>query len=540
MVALLHPGVYIREVPSGARSIEGAPTSTAIFVGETDRGPLLPTKIRGIGDYERLFGGYWRAGTNGPLRVTMRYAIDHYFLNGGSTACVLRAFSGSAGIATRSYTDTNENNPVTYDDVISASSPGIWANGIRVIFLPSSTERFRLVVLVPNITTGALELVEDWNRLSLDPRDENWVEGVLRRSTYIRWTAPPDFSLVDFNNESRLDQNAPLDADPNNWTVDDFIAAYDITEVDGGTGGDAALTGFSTALQALDGIRDASLLVAAPEGWAQAGVSAQEDPDVAGLAADFKAYVDARAHQDLFFIADLPRGDGSTSVPTGDTIEAAETLSSTMTAAYWPHLRVADPVGRRRNATILLPPSAAIAGLYARTDARRGVFKAPAGTEATLAGVVGLEHEILDSHQDELNPAGVNAIRRIPGAGVVAWGARTLRPTSEWRYVSVRRTAMFLRASIYAGIQWAVFEPNNRELWTSLYATIDAFMSIQFRNGMFAGSSPNDAYFVKVDDETTTEADQAAGIVNILVGFAPQRPAEFVVVKLSQMTGSAG
>jgi uncharacterized protein len=144
-----------------------------------------------------------------------------------------------------------------------------------------------------------------------------------------------------------------------------------------------------------------------------------------------------------------------------------------------------------------------------------------------------------DLHSDELNPKGVNALRQIPGAGRVVWGARTMLPSSEWRYVPVRRTAIFLRTSIYNGIQWAVFEPNDEPLWASLRMSIGAFMETQFRNGAFAGRTKDDAYFVKVDATTTTPDDQAAGVVNILVGFAPLRPAEFVVVKLSQKTQPA-
>jgi phage tail sheath protein FI len=210
-----------------------------------------------------------------------------------------------------------------------------------------------------------------------------------------------------------------------------------------------------------------------------------------------------------------------------------------MAAIYWPHIEVGDPVGAGANATLVLPPSAVVAGLFARTDARRGVWKAPAGTEATIGGITRIDWELLDKHQDDLNPQGINCVRLIPGAGAVIWGTRTLRPSSEWRYVPVRRTAMFLRKSIHNGIQWAVFEPNDEDLWTSLRATIGAFMETQFRNGAFAGTSAREAYFVKVDSGTTTEIDQAAGIVNVLVGFAPLRPAEFVVVKLSQKTASA-
>jgi phage tail sheath protein FI len=186
----------------------------------------------------------------------------------------------------------------------------------------------------------------------------------------------------------------------------------------------------------------------------------------------------------------------------------------------------------------LIPPSGAVAGIYSRIDARRGVWKAPAGVEATVGGIVSLQRDTTDSEQDDLNPQGVDVLRSIPGAGSVVWGARTLQPASEWRYVPVRRTAMYLRKSIFNGIQFAVFEPNNTDLWTTLKSTITAFMTTQFRNGAFAGTSTKEAFFVKVDAETTTEADQAAGIVNILVGFAPLRPAEFVVVKLSQKTST--
>jgi hypothetical protein len=176
-----------------------------------------------------------------------------------------------------------------------------------------------------------------------------------------------------------------------------------------------------------------------------------------------------------------------------------------------------------------------MAGLYARTDSNRGVWKAPAGVEATLAAVRRFEFDLKDAHQDLLNPRGINCLRGQPGAGPVSWGARTTVPSSEWRYVPVRRTAIFLRVSIYNGIQFAVFEPNDEPLWSALRLTIGGFMDRMFRLGAFAGSTPKDAFFVKCNAETTTAADQLAGTVNILVGFSPLRPAEFVIVKLSQI-----
>ena len=154
--------------------------------------------------------------------------------------------------------------------------------------------------------------------------------------------------------------------------------------------------------------------------------------------------------------------------------------------------------------------------------------------EATLLGIRSLDFKLLDGHQDDMNPKGLNALRLVPSAGAVVWGSRTLRPDSEWRYVPVRRLAIFLRKSLHEGIQWAVFEPNDEPLWASLRSAVGAFMEQLFRQGAFAGRTSRDSYFVKCDADTTRPEDQAAGIVNVWVGFAPLRPAEFVVVKLSQ------
>jgi phage tail sheath protein FI len=187
----------------------------------------------------------------------------------------------------------------------------------------------------------------------------------------------------------------------------------------------------------------------------------------------------------------------------------------------------------------VLPPSGYLAGLYARTDGSRGVWKAPAGVQASLSGVVGLAADLSDTEHGVLNPAGVDVIRRFPAAGVVAFGARTVTSDSEWRYVPVRRTAIMLRVSIYYGIQWAVFEPNDESLWSQLRLNIGSFMTTLFRQGAFQGSSANDAFFVKCDSETTTQADIDAGVVNVLVGFAALKPAEFVVVRISQKAGQA-
>jgi phage tail sheath protein FI len=203
-------------------------------------------------------------------------------------------------------------------------------------------------------------------------------------------------------------------------------------------------------------------------------------------------------------------------------------------AIYYPWVWSADPIGTGRNPKILLPPSGFMAGIYARTDNSRGVFKAPAGTEAGVSGAIAVATTVSDAEQDQLNPIKVNVIRTVPGSGIVVWGTRTIGSDAEWRYIPVRRVAIFLRTSIYYGIQWAVFEPNDVGLWASLRLNIRSFMLTQFRAGAFQGSKPDDGFFVKVDSDTTTQADIDNGVVNILVGFAPLKPAEFVVLRLQQ------
>jgi phage tail sheath protein FI len=218
--------------------------------------------------------------------------------------------------------------------------------------------------------------------------------------------------------------------------------------------------------------------------------------------------------------------------------------SSTYTVTYYPWLEVANPhyhdeLRRDRARTVLVPPSGFAAGLWAKTDGLRGVWKAPAGLQARLSGAANTKVKIGDEEQDQLNPLGVNCYRRII-SDIVIWGSRTLATKSdpEWRYVPVRRTAMMLEESIYQGIQWAVFEPNDHRLWSSLRLNVGAFMDTLFRAGAFQGEKASDAYFVRCGlGDTMTQAHIDAGQVIILVGFAPLKPAEFVIVRIQQIVG---
>lgn len=619
MTTPLTPGVYVRERPGGARAIQAAPTAVTIFVGETERGPIGPTSITSPVQFQRLFGGFFRAEAGGePQRLFMPYAIQGFFANGGPRAYVLRLVSnpaataataplwaspfasvqlgdggatatvraaapGLAGnliqvrIADASDFDPNHfnltvristddgstfpdraanptfenlntddgdpNNVLTRldndpdirwdgpalrpangdftlagpagDSALEAVAPGVYGNSIRIAVEATvgDPERFNLIVFYQPPGEVAFEEVERYEGLSPNPTEEKYCVDQLARSFFIRWTGTP----------IRAGAMGNPAADPPG------IALV------GGTGGDASLPveNYDDALSALDGVDDAALIVCASDGMLNAPDAATHN----NLINEVRDYVEGRPQRDLFLVADAPRSTPGDD-PVADAVAAARTgiTASDYLALYWPRIVVADPAGVGRNPTTAIPAAGHVAGLYGRTDGRRGVWKVAAGVEATLAGTVGLDVQVLDQEQDRMNPHGLNALRTIPGAGRVVWGGRTTRPTSEWRYINVRRTAMFLRKSIYNNIQWAVFEGNDERLWAALRETIGSFMEAQFRNGAFAGATSREAYFVKCDADTTTPDDQAAGIVNVQVGFAPLRPAEFVIVTLSQMT----
>jgi phage tail sheath protein FI len=246
------------------------------------------------------------------------------------------------------------------------------------------------------------------------------------------------------------------------------------------------------------------------------------------------AYCDAN---DVFFIADgVGSVDRQFQMSADEARQFVEGLParSNNAAMFYPWIEVPDPVGVGRNPRRFVPPSGHMAGIFARTDATRGVWKAPAGIEAVVSGASDLQHRLIDADQDLLNPIGLNCLRQFPNIGIVSWGARTLASDPEWRYVPVRRTALFLKESLRRGLQWAVFEPNDDELWDRIRINITAFMLGLFRQGAFQGTTPDEAFRVKCDRDTNPQELVDQGIVTAQVAFAPLKPAEFVVIEISQ------
>ena len=282
-----------------------------------------------------------------------------------------------------------------------------------------------------------------------------------------------------------------------------------------------------TGLQALRDVTDVNLLCL---------------PDVADLDQDSAIGVLAEAErlcedQRMLLLVDPPSSwDSVSAVQEG--LPALDVARSSYAALYFPRIQLTDPLTGRLRA---FPPCGAVAGVMARTDTERGVWKAPAGTEARLAGVRALTVPMTDLENGLLNPLGVNVLRTLPLVGPVVWGARTLfgadALASQWKYVSVRRLALMLEESLFRGTQWVVFEPNDEQLWGQIRLNVQTFLQSLFRQGAFQGSSAREAYFVKCDSETTTQDDINRGVVNILVGFAPLKPAEFVIVQIEQLAG---
>jgi uncharacterized protein len=254
-----------------------------------------------------------------------------------------------------------------------------------------------------------------------------------------------------------------------------------------------------------------------------------------GILADAAAYCEERR---AFLIVDAPPAKHKPDEMV-KSIAGTDLPKSDHGAVYYPWISIADPL--RNGKPRLCAPCGTVAGLFARTDSTRGVWKAPAGTEATMLGVQSADYVLTDNENGTLNPHGVNCLRIFPVYGPVVWGARTLRGddqmTSEYKYVPVRRLALYLEESLFRGLKWVVFEPNDEPLWAQIRLNVGAFLHNLFRQGAFQGKSPRQAYFVKCDSETTTQTDINLGVVNVLIGFAPLKPAEFVILSIQQMAG---
>jgi phage tail sheath protein FI len=398
----------------------------------------------------------------------------------------------------------------------AAADPGSWGDGVEVTVSPDRTGgTFTLSARLIDVTGRELEN-EVYHGLVLTPGAVTFVGDVLAsRSSLLRLTGVPP-ALPATAGTGRLS------------------GGQDGTEPDVGAfrGSEATRSG----LFALDEI-DVVNLLCVP--FPAATTVVDEAERASFWSGTALPWCQARG---AFAVIDPPPSWTSFDAVSADLANATgwmSNLRSAFGAQYFPNLLVPDPL--QENRLRPFPPCGTVAGVVARTDGGRGVWKAPAGLDAVLAGVLDLAAQLTDGEQGVLNREGVNCVRAFPGAGRVVWGARTLlgqdRSASEWKYVPVRRLASFLEQSLLRGTRWAVFQGNDEPLWSQLRLNIGAFLHQLFRQGAFAGRTPAEAYFVKCDADTTTQADIDAGIVNVLIGFAPVKPAEFVVIQIKQLAG---
>jgi phage tail sheath protein FI len=515
MPEYLHPGVYIEEIERGPKPIEGVPTSTAAFIGETDRGPTKPRLVTSYKDYLRWFGGVF-----GDTKF-MPYAVNGFFENGGKRMYVCRVTDDAA---TRAEV-------VFGNFTVRAVGPGSWGKRVYAKIEESSTTKPGAGANAKPVPVGfRLRLAYYSTPPAKNPLE--WFNDPLKE---------PFPALAESFDDLEMDEQSP-----NHWykRLRDNSALAELVRKVGAPPNEIPAPAFGQlAANGVDG--NAVLDVADFQGLAQPprqdpqGLAALElDPyrEVALVYAPGAAVVVNQAlitHCEnlkyRFAVVDPDKN-----VNVGDFQPRSAIRDTKYAALYYPWIAVPDPqTGARKE----VPPGGHVLGVYARTDSERGVFKAPANE--ILRGVIELTADIDDNKQDNLNPRGVNAIRQFPERGIRVWGARTLTSDALWKYVSVRRLFIFLERSIYEGTQWVVFEPNDDRLWARVIDTIRLFLRTQWRLGALFGRTEEEAFFITCDRTTMTQDDILNGRLICEIGIAPVRPAEFVIFRIFQNTAEA-
>ncbi|GAA0316945.1 phage tail sheath subtilisin-like domain-containing protein [Streptomyces polychromogenes] len=520
-----YPGVYIDEVKSAVRTITGVPTSVAAFVGTALRGPTdRPVHLTSFADFQRVFGGV------APGRA-LGYAVYQFYANGGSEAEVVRLVHTGDSDDTKNAKASALQLPGSTPVPLVARGEGTWGDALRVRVDHDTSETVPAggAPTLYNLTvfdrdTGA---TERFLNVSSRPADANALDKALVSSALV--AVPATGAVLN----AVPTAHAPIAAtDPSQDPFDDAKptrytqalggaegAAPGPADYQGGATGQADKKGLYQLLKT-----DIFNLLCLP------GAPAAVRAPAAALCLERRA----------LYLVDPPASwTGIDSAVSGMATPPVAGDTARNAAVYFPELVIPDPA--QNGVPVTVAPCGTLAGVMARTDVQRGVWKAPAGTDASLAGVSDLTVPMTDPENGRLNRLGVNCLRSFPVIGPVAWGARTLRGADRladpWKYLPVRRLALFIEESLYRGTQWVVFEPNDEPLWSSIRLNVGAFMNGLFRQGAFQGATAREAYLVKCDRENNPQNDVDRGIVNVVVGFAPLKPAEFVIIHIEQLAG---
>jgi phage tail sheath protein FI len=516
MPEYLHPGVYIEEIERGPKPIEGVPTSTAAFIGETERGPTKPRLVTSYKDYLRWFGGVF------DDTKFMPFAVNGFFENGGKRMYVCRVTDDAA---------TPAQAALGANFTVFAVGPGIWGKRVYAMIEDSSTKKpgpnngpmvpvgfkLRLAYYRKSPTKNPLDwfndlsgrtepvpaVAETFDDLDTDEQSPNyWEKRLLDNSALIKLVRKQGVPATERPPNVPPTPLATNGTDGNALDTADFVGEAVAPRLE--PQGLAALN--------LDPYREVALVYAP-------GASVAVNQAVIAHCENLKF---------RFAVVDPNK------VVPADFQPRSAITDTKYAALYYPWIAISDPqTGARKE----VPPGGHVLGVYARSDTERGVFKAPANE--VLRGVLDLTADINDGTQDTLNPRGVNAIRKFPERGIRVWGARTLTSDALWKYVSVRRLFIFLERSIYEGTQFVVFEPNDDRLWARVIDTIRLFLRTQWRLGALFGRTEQEAFFITCDRTTMTQDDILNGRLICEIGIAPVRPAEFVIFRIFQNTAEA-
>ena len=534
-VQVTYPGVYIQELPSGRHTITGVATSITAFVGRALYGPVEePRTIFSFGDYQRFFGGL-------AYDFPMSYAVQDFFLNGGSQAVIVRLFeqkkstdNGKTQLAqlkeapSPSPSATNPSNEAQ-QFTLEAANPGTWGNKLTAtVNIQGITDK-----VAENFASYGLNKNDLFN-LTVQVTYPNGTTDFEQFTNVTIKKTPPSPNRLDLvlKNESRL-LRVPLDAD--NQPQLPSTTPPDGTKLEVKENGD---NGTNLSVETYEGDRNKRTGIYALENIELFNIMCIPlDQRIAGkdvypkaLSYCFERRAMLIVDPPTTWLGEVKNGNISQLQPTDVGIEGPETINA---AVYFPRVIKEDPM--MKNQLDTFSACGIIAGIYAATDVTRGVWKAPAGLDAGILGINSLELKLTDQQNGVLNPLGINCLRTFPIVGSVVWGDRTLRGAdildSDYKYVSVRRLTLYIEESLYQGTKWAVFEPNNENLWSALRLSVGSFMESLSRQGSFY------SYQVVCDKTTTTQRDIDLGIVNVLVQFAPVKPAEFVVIQIQQQAG---
>lgn len=579
MAEYLSPGVYVEEFDSGAAPLEGASTSTAGFIGLAQRGEIegLPQLVTSVADFHRIFGSYLSESAFGDYRF-LSYAVEHFFLNGGSRAFVMRVAPSDAKSA-NNRSDSNKEASVLS---IQAKNPGAWGNQIRIAVVPSSKAKTQIYEILGDADSSKQYRVKNNagfnvgdvvafeangqkqynqvvssqdNIIELATALEGGDEVVDQNLLPVKVLTTSEFTLhVFYGDEAETFEKVSLNVTAANH-VEKVLARSNIVKVQDISGGNSGAVAPFEVISgqdettgkyqiALSGGSDGSVANLSASDFMgtdrgpgkRTGIQAFIDNDFVSIMAvpgvtDPNVQLALVAHCEnlgsRFAVLDIPRDK----TKVADVMTHRNIFDSQYAAMYNPWLQVFDPLDKRN---IYIPPSGSMIGIYARSDNTRGVHKAPANE--VVRGVVGLDCQYNKGEQDILNPQGVNLIRQFAGQGIRVWGARTCSSNGLWKYINVRRLFIFLEESIKSGTNWVVFEPNDEQLWARVQRTIDAFLTRVWRDGALMGGSPGEAFYINIGRSTMTQDDIDNGRLICVIGVAPVKPAEFVIFRITQKT----